>query len=436
MTMQHIALAPNRRAAILRQAQSTTHRKTVRWTAGKIILAAVLAAVLTATALAAVSPAIREALARALGNFSAQSLPITGVVSENDGIEVRPVAALSDKYLTRVYAEIQDTTDDRLSAEMRLSGGLYFANGEEISIGGGTILSYDEDTRTVLAVFESTDTPLQDGEQIELRLTGLAPFATIRTPMPQDVLTDRVLEGFVPDDLQAFGSSPSKNLCALRPEQTPRTLEDTDLVTLSSYGFAADGNLHLQLRLNGGAYADGTSPVLTTPRSRTTGAVIDGDMDMICFTDNGVHYYEIIMAGMSRTEVSNIFIETIYGGFAIKQKIEGDWQAGFTVKVPSSRSLTMNTQVGAAQVTKVEVSPLTLSVIAQSDSGAVFSIHPAYVLLRDGTKLVLTESSIRSGWSYDKSTNSGRSIDRWMFDQPIDPAAVMSINLDGVSIPL
>lgn len=435
MTMQNIALTPSRRAAILRQTQSP-RRKTIRWTAGKIILAAVLAAILTVTALAAVSPALREALSRALGSFTVQSQPITGVVSASDGIEVRPVAALSDKYLTRVYTEIQDTTGDRLSAEMRLSGGLYFTNGEEVSIGGGKIISYDKDTRTALAVFESTDTPLQDGESIELRLTELAPFATVRTPMPQNILTDKVLESFVPADLQAFGSSPSKNLYALRPGQTPHALSDTDIAALSSYGFAADGKLHLQLRLNGSAYADGSFPVLTTPRSRTTGEVIDGDMDMVCFTDNDVHYYEIIMAGMSRTEVSNIFIDSIYGGFAVKQKIEGDWQAGFTVKVPSSRSFAVNTQVGAAQVTKVEVSPLTLSVLAQSDSGVVFSNHPAYVLLRDGTKLVLTESSIRSGWSYDKSINRGRSIDRWMFDQPIDPANVVSINLDGVTIPL
>lgn len=435
MTMQNIALSPVRRADILRQA-AAKRRPAVRWTAGKIMLAAVLAAMLTLTAFAAVSPAIREALALAIGSFTAQSQPITGIVSTSDGIAVRPVAALSDKYLTRVYAEIQDTTGDRLGAEMEFYGGLYFPSGEEVSVGGGKVLSYDAETRTALAVFESTDTPLQDGEQIELRLTALKPYSTVRVPMPQDALQDAVLESYVPADLQAIGDVSSRKFCALRPGQTARTLAGTDTVTLSSYGFAADNKLHLQLRLSGSAYVDGSHPVLTTPLNRKTGKIIDGNMDLVYFTDDGVRYYEIIMSGMRRADVPNILIENIYGSFPVKQKIEGEWQAGFTVKMPASLSFAPDVKVGSARVTAVELSPLTLSVAAQS-GGTVFCNRPAYVLLRDGTNLCITDNSIHAAWHAGAGgSKPGHSVDRWMFDQPIDPSDVVSIHLDGVTVPL
>ena len=46
----------------------------------------------------------------ALGSFTAQSQPITGIVTEDNGIEVRPVAALSRSGMVRVWAEVQDKT--------------------------------------------------------------------------------------------------------------------------------------------------------------------------------------------------------------------------------------------------------------------------------------------------------------------------------------
>lgn len=115
MTMQSITLSPTRRTAILQQVR--THHSRLRWTAGRILLAAVLAALLTFSALAAAMPALREALKNALGSFTEQSQPITGIVVEDNGIEVRPVAALSDNGMTCVYVEIQDKTSDRLNSD-------------------------------------------------------------------------------------------------------------------------------------------------------------------------------------------------------------------------------------------------------------------------------------------------------------------------------
>lgn len=115
MTMQNITLSPERRAEILQQLHP--RRTKLRWTTGRMVLAAVLAALLTFSAFAAAIPAIRAALQNALGSFTEQSQPITGIAVEDNGIEVRPVAALSDNSITCVYVEIQDKTGDRLNGD-------------------------------------------------------------------------------------------------------------------------------------------------------------------------------------------------------------------------------------------------------------------------------------------------------------------------------
>lgn len=113
MAMANITLSPARRAEILRGIQPRRARR-LHWTVGRAVLAAVLAVLLTFSAFAAAIPALREALQNALGSFTEQSQPITGIVTEDNGIEVRPVAALSDSGMTKVYIEIQDKTGSRL----------------------------------------------------------------------------------------------------------------------------------------------------------------------------------------------------------------------------------------------------------------------------------------------------------------------------------
>lgn len=107
MAMANITLSPARRAEILRGIQPRRARR-LHWTVGRAVLVAVLAVLLTFSAFAAAIPALREALLNALGSFTEQSQPITGIVTEDNGIEVRPVAALSNSGMVRVWAEVQD----------------------------------------------------------------------------------------------------------------------------------------------------------------------------------------------------------------------------------------------------------------------------------------------------------------------------------------
>ena len=121
MTMANVTLSPERRAQILRGVRPR-RGKALRWTTGRILTAAVLAALLTFSAFAAAVPALRAALQNALGSFAGQSQSLTGIAMEYDGIEVRPVSALSSSTYVRIWAEVQDKTGDRLSADMDING--------------------------------------------------------------------------------------------------------------------------------------------------------------------------------------------------------------------------------------------------------------------------------------------------------------------------
>ena len=150
MTMEKIRLSPARRTQIM-QSVRPRRRVTIR-TAGRIAAAIVLAVLLTFSAFAAAIPALREALQNALGSFTEQSQTITGIAAEDNGIEVRPVAALSDSGMTCVYVEIEDQTGDRLSGGYEVSIEISHPQDDQpVHLGtSASQISYDAETHTAL----------------------------------------------------------------------------------------------------------------------------------------------------------------------------------------------------------------------------------------------------------------------------------------------
>ena len=177
MAMQKITLPPEQRAAILRRAQSRPHR--LRRTAGRAVLAAVLVVLLTFSAFAAASPALREALQHVLGGFTEQSQPITGVAVEENGIEVRPVAALSDSGMTKVYIEIQDKTGSRLdgSYDVAIEIAHPIDDGPVHLSTNSRQISYDAESNTALYEAQRPDSIAADNPTAAIRVFLLDPQA-------------------------------------------------------------------------------------------------------------------------------------------------------------------------------------------------------------------------------------------------------------------
>lgn len=178
MTMENITLSPARRAAILHSIQPRRRRR-LHWTVGRAVLAAVLAVLLTFSAFAAAIPALREALLGALGSFAEQSQSITGIATEDNGIEVRPVAALSDSGMTKVYIEIQDKTGSRLDGSYDV--GVEIAHpldDDPVHLGTDSRqISYDAESHTALYEAQRPDSIAAETPTATVRVFLLDPQA-------------------------------------------------------------------------------------------------------------------------------------------------------------------------------------------------------------------------------------------------------------------
>ena len=421
MTMANITLTSAKRDAILRGLEAK--RRPIHWTAGNILLAAVLAAVLTVSAFAAVSPMIREALANALGSFLAQSQPITGVAVEQDGIEIRVVSALSDSSMTRIFCEVQDKTGDRLGPEMRISGwidGLPWA--EDSSSGGTQLIAYDAETRTALVELLQSGAVLEGDTPATIHFQKFQAEESIKdgaVSVPMDILTTATLETMQTE----------KGETVLVPEQTPSALDGAAYIRLSSFGFGSDGRLHIQYAYLECANRE-NNRVLTTARSRSgkDDIVYNQNLTGATFQQNGIWYADASYS-VTPDDLEDLAFDDLYGRMYVKPPVEGDWSLDITIEPAPSITLQANTQVGGARVKQVKVSAISVLVISDSKRTRL-GYRPTYATLRDGTKLILTNNCVQS------MGTGAVSYDQWTFDQPIDPADIVSMNFDGVTVPL
>lgn len=439
MTMQNITLSPERRAEILRSVKP--HRRALHWTAARVTLAAVLAALLTFSALAAAVPALREALKNALGSFSQQSQPITGVTVEDNGIEVRPVAALSSSNLVRVWVEVQDKTGDRLSEDMRVGAWLEYPQDKDaIEVngwrGGAHVVYYDEASRTALIEIDNIGRPITDGTEVSVSLSSFQSSEQVAETVdfPREMLSATGLKNMTED----MGVMLFAEHIPLVPEQTPRELEGTSYARLSSVGFGEDGKLHIQVAFLGEANHSGSTLSSHATDARDTERYLGGGR---CFQYNGQWYFDEV-CDITPADLPYMTFSDLSGSYMLHDPVEGVWNFTITVETADEVVYHPNMQVGGARVEEIRVSEIGVSA-RSSSQGTVLGRRPTYAITKDGEKLYLTNNCIDSGWGtvLDDNDNSlpdgyGYAHDQWTFDQPLDPTDIVLLNFDGVDVPL
>ncbi|HJA49267.1 MAG TPA: hypothetical protein H9790_08090 [Candidatus Agathobaculum intestinipullorum] len=435
MKLQHITLSPARRAEILRSIEPRHTR--LRWTAARILLAAMLAVLLTFSALAATVPALREALKNVLGGFSEQSQPITGITVEDNGIEIRPVAALSSSNLVRVWVEVQDKTGDRLSEDMRVNGWLDYERDETAPVvnswtGGAHIVHYDEDSRTALIEIDNIGRPIADGTEVNVSFSSFQPSARAEETVdfPREMLSATGLKNMTED----MGIPLFVDHILLIPEQTPCELEGSNYARLSSVGFGEDGKLHIQVAFLGEANHSGSSLSSHATDARDPEQNFGGGR---CFQYNGQWYFDAVY-DITPDDLPYMTFSDLNGSYMLHDPVEGIWY--FTIAVETADEVVYhpNVQVGGALVEEIRVSEIGVSARSASE-GTILGHRPTYAMTKGGEKLYLTDNCIDGGWSVDDMndpSSSGHAHDQWMFDEPLDPSEIVLLNFDGVDIPL
>ena len=435
MTMQNITLSPERRAEILQQLHP--QRTKLRWTTGRMALAAVLAALLTFSAFAAAIPAIRSALQNALGSFSEQSQPITGIAVEDNGIEVRPVAALSSSNLVRVWVEVQDKTGDRLSEDMLIYGQIDYEQDQNAptvnsSSSGAKVVYYDESSRTALIEIDEIGRPIADGTEINVSFSSFQPAERAKETVdfPREMLSKTGLKNLSMEDV----SGTIYDTLPLAPDQTPYELEGTDFAHLSSVGFGEDGKLHIQsVFTNDEDHWLGFHSDITDSRDPNAIHMLGAHS----FQYNNTWYYEAVY-DVTPDDLPYLTFSDLTRDYYVNDPVEGKWSCTITVETADEVVHHPNVQVGGALVEEIRVSEIGVSARSASE-GTILGHRPTYAITKGGEKLYLTDNCIDGGWGVDDMndpSSSGHANDQWMFDEPLNPSDIVLLNFDGVDVPL
>lgn len=463
-------LLPRREALerLYEMTEGGTEMKQVRRWSFRAAVVVLACAALTVTAAAAAAPAVWEALTGHLGRFVPYAQTIQGASCTDQGIEVQVISALADDLESRVYLSVRDVEGDRLNEHLTLEGRLTIgeqrlpeSGGEEgISIASVnstrsfTLLSYDPETRT--ALFSASvscgelleENGLTEQDKARLTLTGMSSRpgefcgSIPGTAIPGGTLASLPAEKdstvlLTPGDVANLGYTDAvlpRERVVLAPEQNPMALPDTEDIWVSSLGFAADGCLHLRLGL-----AEGVVPV-----SKCFYGDIylpEGDFDSRWYTvqvlllDHGVD----ILFPLIKTEDLPLLAggEVRLSGDYTRPgaALEGSWSVSFQLEHYTSRTLGWTGELAGRQVDQVTVSPLSVT-MRSNDKGGFHSAVLAAVL-EDGTAVSARPGA---GCYANVGPAGGEPVwdtfNTWRFEEPVDPADIVSLTLLGETIPV
>ena len=417
--------------------------------------AAVAAALALTVSAGALSPGIRGMLSEALGGFRdyAQEVQTEAVVDQ--GIEIKVLSAMADSTATVVYAQARDLTGDRLNDDsLRVDGSIL----NRTDAAGTSALSwseyvgYDEETGAALLKFvRITGQPGTEADMADLELTVIgfqSQGQSVRDlPLPNDLLTAETLHSFrlseeeiIPDGTMA--ENPTD--LVLEPGQTTADL-GSELVSLSSMGFAADGRLHILLEVPADAVPS-TSSLQSTLRSRyleSLGADIDPEMakeyfyrynDLtpgIWFTRDGGFYYDrSYPAGPEALD--DLLLETVDGTVSFSERIWGNWSFPLTVETLSEARLPLAGPLGEISTPELVLSPLSVGVYVEDSSqpGCMSIVRaPMAAYLRDGKQL---KGEMNAGvFGGDGTFYCGG-----IFPEPVDLEQLAGISIGDWMIPI
>lgn len=418
-------------------------------------VAAVAAALALTVSAGALSPGVRGMLSEALGGFEpyAQEVQMDAVVDQ--GIEIKVLSAMADSTATVVYAQARDLTGDRLRGEMRITGVIQ----SQAAVPGASITSYaecagyDEETGAALLKFTSMKSqPEAETGAVERQLVIFDFQPQIHSvrdlPLPNELLTEEALRSFRPSEEDIIpGGSTVQNPAplVLEPGQTPAGL-GSELVSLSSLGFASDGRLHILLEVPADAAPSG-SVLLSTLRSQYLESLDDAGVtpqmaneyfkrynDLlpgVWFTwDGGLYYDMSFPAGPDALD--DLLLETIYGTVSLSEPVQGMWSIPLTMETLPEVRLPLSSPLDGISNLELTLSPLSVSICVEDSSqpgcGAM-SRTSVTACLRDGTRI----KGETKGGAFNAD---GTFCTSGTFTEPIDLEQLAGISIGDWMVPI
>lgn len=427
------------------------------------LVAAAAAAALTVTALAA-GPTIWQAIQNDLGSRAPYATEVEAAC-EDQGIRMEAVSALADNRMLRVYFTVQDLKGDRLSGETHLDYTLERTMLSQWNFSVATVeqLSYDQASRTALFVVTvAGDESLPQISTISLDIGRVlsggryAASELMRDPSSSSYVVDGVFgesgaaylwsdgddqfgetyndAGLWPTSETLPSAQTEDGVTVLLPQpEREENIDPDEPFPIVAAGIAADGKLHVRIRNQAGALWNDLGVATSFPQGEEsevgelfTAVHVGNDTDF-CLQDCGPE------------ELARLEHIRIFGFYSSRSApVDGNWSLDFSLQTTAVRtipvSLTLPTQSEGvtAEGTALELSPLSLTLLCDQEpigddtapERISFTQLTPWVTLRDGTRQAAALA------------NTGLWCATWTFDQPIDPDQVVSITLNGQTIPL
>ena len=400
----------------------------------RLAVACLAVCALTAAAFA-LSPGLRQILNQHLGGWQEESQQFSGVETEDKGISVRAVSALSDDGFTQIYLEIQDKTGDRLGENTSLGtygGGwdLKLPN-QKMATMGQKCLGYDPESRTALVKVSWSGETTGEEQMAKLTLREISAQEEFTASLPQREISSQIQETILAENTQKDGE---KNP-VLQPGEEVAPLEGGKGFSLSALGFGDDGAFHVQVKCPEDICLEYLN-VLTTLRSRTgQEAQYNQSLTQTLFDWEGELYYDLAYGGVGPEILNDLVLEDLYFYYPKTQPVEGNWELEIDLETPDQLVYTPGTQVEGYPVNRIVLTPMTFSVEIGSDH-AGFSQSTVTFVMEDGSKLVLDkEDCVTSFWNgLEKQNGTGHFFGRWLFPKAIQPEKVQSISLGDTVI--
>lgn len=413
------------------------------------LVAAAAAAALTVTALAA-GTTIWQAIQNDLGSRAPYVTEVEGAC-EDQGIRIEVQAALADTRVTRLYFTLQDLTgttlDEDTVSDLILSqetdGQFDWGNGGK----GLEVLDYDPEQHLATLVYSRGTADLADAPPTRVRLEAsyfIPGHRQARLALNREELPDADLESTITD----------AGATVLLPGQNPIALGKDGAVAVSSMGFAADGRYHVRF-----VQEENIVPLMDNGRSCYVEYYLydpeDPDRwpqqsmgDVICTAVEGGWDFCLPSLTPDTLKYLNlVHLSTEYstaGGC-----IEGHWEITVPVEVMDLRTATPSepimfpyTRDGKmpfgrtwdAQLKQIAVSPLSACANFGTPEGQ------EYPCQLTGTELslsvTLADGAVLTPAYYDEVWSQRAGWVMWEFEEPIDPDQVVSITINGQTMPM
>ncbi len=398
-------------------------------------VAAVLCCALSVSVMAA-AISNYDKLLSAVSPQIAQNLQPIKLASEDKGIRMEVLAALTDNDTAVVYISMQDLTADRVDDSIDL----YHFSVTGMNLFTSKVISYDKASRTAIIRLLANGGKKLEGKKATLSIesflsdkkvfglfdTGIDLAKAVSAYDKKTATLDmHNVSGGGGNLIEQFRDKGTINI--LKPDETNIALPKIDFAHISNIGMI-DERLHIQTKWTGGGIDDhGTLALIDNSGNRINPSNIYFGTDEYGNTGYGSEYVEYIFE-VKETELNKYKLNADYFMTA-GNYTEGQWQNTFRIEaVEKGMEVNCEIDLDGIKINKVSVSAVGVSITGTGNEiGSTDDINVSLKMI-DGGVLAMEPAVSQN--------EDGNFTCKYMPSEPIKVANVKEVSINGKAVEL